>query len=248
MLVLAYPLARSARSQAHRKFPPHARGRMLDPQVTRVQNVRAWAAVTVTLLILVVYGTAADFTELQGQYMLRTALTPLVLLLTAPLVIMTLFRLAPPAARPVMRERLRPVMRSALWYFGGFVCLPLLMSLVVSVDVTTGMYVDSGLFSPLLTMVLFAPVLWLGFFMFFATSAVVRTLFGTSEVHAALPALLTGALVWVLAGVSLAVSGMPPGPPLVQLCAVLGGPLSVSAVAWWEIYRLRTLHGVTLRG
>lgn len=214
----------------------------------RAQRIRAWAAVTATLLILVVYGTAADFEELQGQYMLRSALTPLALLLTGPLVIMVVFRLAPPAARPGMRERLRPVSRSALWYFGGFVCVPLLISLAVSVNVTTGMYMDSGLFSPLLTMALFAPVLWMGFFMFFATSAVVRTLFGTSEVHAALPALLTGALVWVLAVVSLIVSGMPPGPPLIQVCAILGGPLSVSALAWWEIDRLRTAHGVTLRG
>ncbi|MEV5162075.1 MULTISPECIES: hypothetical protein [unclassified Streptomyces] len=248
VLVLSYPLARSARRQAHRRFPPHLHRRILDPQVMRVQRIRTWAAVAVTLLILVVYGTAADFEDLQGQYMVRTALTPLLLLLTAPLVILMLFRFAPPAARPGMRERLRPVIRSAVWYFGAFISVPLLAGLTVSVNLSVQGYGDRSVFSPLITMVLCVPALWMSFFVFFATASVIRTLFGTSEVHAALPALLTGVLVWVLAVVSPAVSGMPPGPPFIQVCALLGGPLSVSALAWWELDRLRAIHGVTLRG
>lgn len=65
--------------------------------------------------------------------------------------------------------------------------------------------------------------------------------------HAALPALLTGLLVWEFAAISPATGGMPPGPPLIQILALLGGPASVTAVAWWEIGRLRDRHGVRLR-
>ncbi|MGW0395942.1 hypothetical protein ACWDYJ_34805 [Streptomyces sp. NPDC003042] len=241
--LLAYPLARSARRQAHRTFPPHVYRRLLDPQVMRVQKIRAWAALAASLLILVVYGTESDLAEIQGQYMLRLALTPWLLLFTAPLVILVLLRLAPPAARPGMRARLRPAVRSALWYFAAFTAVPLLFAGMVVV----GESFQSYAFSPLITLLLLAPVLWMLFFVCFASTTLVRTVFGTSEVHAALPALLMGVLVWELAVVNLAVAGMPPGPPFIQICALIGGPGSVSAVAWWEIDRLRTRYGVTLR-
>ncbi|MEV5203017.1 hypothetical protein [Streptomyces sp. NPDC053720] len=244
MLGLAYPLARTARRQAHLRFPPHAHRHIVDPQVMRVQQVRAWAALVTSFLILLVYGTASDFAEVQEQYALRLAFTPWLLLLTAPLVILVLFRITPEAARPGMRARLRPALRSALMYFGALTSVPLLAMVMVVV----GQSLESYWFTPFITLALTAPVLWMLFFVLFASRTLIRTVFGTSEVHAALPALLTGVLVWELAVVNLVMSGMPPGPPLIQLCAVIGGPASVSAVAWWEIDRLRTMYGVTLRG
>ncbi|MEU8433251.1 hypothetical protein AB0F18_10070 [Streptomyces sp. NPDC029216] len=243
--VLAYPLARSARRQAHLRFPPHAYRRVLDPQVMRVQKIRAAAALVASFLILVVYGTETDLTEIQGQYMLRLALTPWLLLLTAPVVIAVLLRLAPEAARPDMRTRLRPAVRSALWYFAAFTAVPLLFA---GMALITAFFDSYALYRPFVTIALLAPVLWMLFFVCFASKTLVPTAFGTSEVHAALPALLTGVLVWELAVFNLAMTGMPPGPPLVQICAVIGGPASVSAVAWWEIGRLRERYGVTLRG
>ncbi|MFG3527629.1 hypothetical protein ACGF8B_12905 [Streptomyces sp. NPDC047917] len=36
-------------------------------------------------------------------------------------------------------------------------------------------------------------------------------------------------------------------PALVRGAAVFGGPLSVTAVSLWELRRLRTRHGLTLR-
>jgi hypothetical protein len=102
--------------------------------------------------------------------------------------------------------------------------------------------------SPLITLALLVPVLWVVFFVVFASTTAVRTAFNTAEVHAGLPALLTGVLVWELSAINMATAGMPPGPPLIQICAVIGGPASVTAIAWWELTRLRTRYGVTLRG
>ncbi|WP_405388507.1 hypothetical protein OG596_11385 [Streptomyces sp. NBC_01102] len=244
MPVLLYPLARSARLQAHRRFPPYVYRRILDPHVVRVQKIRAWAALVASSLILVVYGTETDLWEAQQQLMLRIAGTPWLLLLTAPAVILVLFRLAPPSARPDMRSNLRPAVRSALQYIAAFTAAPLLFAVVAFV----GESLESYWFAPFITFVPLALVLWMVFFVLFASATLVRTVFGTSEVHAALPALLTGVLVWELAAVNLVIAGMPPGPPFIQVCALIGGPASVSAVAWWEIDRLRTRHGVTLRG
>ncbi|TXS52610.1 hypothetical protein EAO77_20405 [Streptomyces sp. t39] len=243
LFLLAYPLARSARKQARIKFPHDLHRRIHDPQVWRAQKTRAYLALGASLLILVAYGTGEDWEEIQDQYMMRLAITPWLLLLTAPLVITLLFRMAPPAARPDMRARLRPSVRMVLWYFGAFTSVPLLFAGVMLL----GEQFQGYAWSPFLSLALLGPVVWVLFFVGFGSSTMVRTAFGTSEVHAALPALLTGVLVWELAAINLVTVGMPPGPPLVQILAVICGPLSVSAIAWWEIERLRTRHGVRLR-
>ncbi|WP_246204274.1 hypothetical protein [Streptomyces tailanensis] len=92
------------------------------------------------------------------------------------------------------------------------------------------------------------PFLWTLLFVVFASGPAVRSGFNTAEVNAALPALITGVLVWEFAAIGFAMGGLPPGPPLVQFAALLGGPASVTAVACWEIHRLRTRYGVRLRG
>ena len=62
-----------------------------------------------------------------------------------------------------------------------------------------------------------------------------------------LPPVITGVLVWVLAVFNLIDSGLPKGPPVYQFCSTLGGPLSVTAVSLWALWRMRTRFGITLR-
>lgn len=75
-----------------------------------------------------------------------------------------------------------------------------------------------------------------------------RNAFSLSAVHAALPALATCAAVWVFALANLPSGGLPPGPEALTVCAVFGGPASVTALAWWEIHRLWHQHGMRWRG
>ncbi|MFI2368254.1 hypothetical protein [Streptomyces sp. NPDC018833] len=243
ILFICYPLARSARTKARRAFPANAHRRIQDPDVMRVQKFRAWIALAASFAILVAYGTEADWSQVQDQALFRLALTPWLLLLTAPVVIAVLLRLAPAHARAGMRARVRPAVRLALRYFGAFTAVPILFAGLIFLSRA----LPDGVPSTLLSFALLLLVLWVLFFVAFASSAVVRGAFNTAEIHAALPALLTGVLVWELAAINLATAGMPPGPPLLQICAVIGGPASVSAVAWWEVVRLRRRYGVTLR-
>jgi hypothetical protein len=97
------------------------------------------------------------------------------------------------------------------------------------------------------TLMMALPLFWLAGFLLFASAKAARNAFNTAEVHAALPAVLTVVLVWDLLLVNLTVDGLPHGPVLAQLASVLGGPASVSAVAWWEMRRLRVLYGVRIR-
>ncbi|MFF2773988.1 hypothetical protein ACFVU3_03695 [Streptomyces sp. NPDC058052] len=239
--VVWYPLARVAARQAHRRFPVQAYPRVVDPFMKRVQDARAWTALAASFLILVVYGADQDLADLQAQYFLRVTTTPWLVLLTAPLIVLVVFRLAPPSARPFMRSSLAATGRAALWYFGAFTAVPLLFA---------GMVVLGELYEPLrplFTIGLLVPAVWTLLYVVFASLTLVPSVFGLSRVHAALPALVTGVLVWELAAVSLAFSGMPPGPLPVQLGAVVGGPVSVTAIAWWELTRLRDRYGVRLR-
>lgn len=242
-VLVMYPLARSARMKSRAVFPARSHRGVQDPEVMRMQKIRAWIALGASLAILLAYGTSEDWQQAQDQAFFRLAVTPWLLLLTAPAVIALLFRFAPPSARPVMRARLRPAVRTVLWYFGAFTAVPILFAGVMFLSRTF----QGEAAGALLSFALLLPVLWLVFFVGFASTTVVRTAFHTADVHAALPALLTGVLVWELAAVNLLMAGPPPGPPVIQLCALIGGPASVTGVAWWEIGRLRTRYGVTLR-
>ncbi|MER6673392.1 hypothetical protein [Streptomyces sp. NPDC000983] len=244
-LMAGYVFARSARHRAHLLFPPRGHRRIEDPDVARVQRVRAWTAVAMSVLLLVVYGKPEDVSEAQQQYMTRLAVTPPLLLLSGPVVITFLFRMASPAAKAYMRPRLRAAGRSALAYVGAVTALPLLVVGLVMVEVRGRGDLDPGF--PWAQLALTAPFFWLLFFLAFATGPAVRTGFNSAGVHAALPALLTAVLVWEFTLISLVTGGLPPGPPAVQVLAVLAGPLSVTAVVRWELHRLRTRHGVTLR-
>ncbi|MFD4261473.1 hypothetical protein ACFWR9_28575 [Streptomyces sp. NPDC058534] len=251
-LLVCYPLARSARSRARRLFPARGHRRIEDPEVARVQKARAWTAAVMSFLILIAYGTPEDMAQAQQQYWTRLMITPWLLLLSAPVVVAVLLRWAPPDARGVMRHRLRAAGRSALWYFGAFGLVPVLALAGgwTTARLTEGASVGAAqvFLVPLLFFGAFVPMLWVVLFVVFASGPAVRSAFNTAEVHAALPALLTGVLVWEFAAIGLVAGGPPPGPPAIQLFALLGGPASVTAVAWWEIHLLRTRYGVVLRG
>lgn len=246
-LMACYSFARSARIRAHRLFPPHGHRAVDDRHVTRVQKVRALTAAVMSLLLLGMYGRPEDVAEAQEQYMMRLAVTPPLLLLSAPVVIAVLFRVASARTRSAMRVRVRAALRSAGWYVGAVTALPLLGGAIVLLDRNQSSSSGASDATSWLILAAALPLVWLLFFVGFATGPAIRTGFNTAAVHAALPALLTGTLVWEFAVISLVAGGLPPGPPVIQALAVLGGPASVTAVVWWEISRLRTLYGVTLR-
>ncbi|WP_432042405.1 hypothetical protein [Streptomyces cadmiisoli] len=247
-LLVCYVFARSARMRAHRLFPVRGHRYHDDPEVWRVQKARAWTATVMSLLLLVVYGQPEDFSEAQAQYMMRLAVTPPLLLLSAPAVIVLLFRWASAPARAEMRPRLRAAGRSALWYIGAVTAIPLCLVGITLAERQS--YQASGVpwyGTPWITLAATLPMVWLLFFLGFATGPAIRSGFNAADVHPALPALLTGTLVWEFAAISAIAGGASPGPPVIQVLALLGGPASVTAVAWWEIHRLRTRHGVVLR-
>ncbi|KIF06383.1 hypothetical protein PL81_07820 [Streptomyces sp. RSD-27] len=124
-------------------------------------------------------------------------------------------------------------------------------------DVTFGLFgtflgtVFTGLLVVLLFVVLTLAcvVVFLAAVLFTLIALVVglNSCFRTGDVHELLPALLSPLLVWSLFGFQLFDGPDVAAPPEVLYTFMLGGPLSVTALSLWEIRRLRTRYGITLR-
>ncbi|WP_399091745.1 hypothetical protein ACGH2B_20655 [Streptomyces sp. BBFR2] len=246
-LLIGYQMARTARLLARRIFPVRPEGVIEDREVLRVQRVRAWVAVVMSVALLAVFGGWKDMADAGSQVTQRMIFAPWVALPSAAVTVALLFWAAGSGARRTMRTKLWPACRSALWFFGAWVLVPLW-----AVMAFKAMSVASGhlgpLTTPLLLFVCWTPFWWLIFFLGFASGPALRHAFNLSTLHPVLPALVTTVLVWAFALLGLRSGGLPPGPAPLAVCAFLGGPVSVTAVAWWEIHRLRHRHGVRWRG
>jgi hypothetical protein len=235
---------RSAHRAATRLFAPEG-GRIVDRAVDRVQVARTVLGVLATLALVLIYRVDADrWKDAATEGVANMIITPVLLLCAGPLIILGFILYAPSHLRPHLRSRLHAPLKAVGWY---------LLSLIVIVGImyTTEQVVGGGRkdwLTYVMLLLSLAVMVW-GFpFFFLASLYSARSAFNTAHVHPMLPPVLTGALVWVLVIFNVIDSGMPQGPPVFQFCSLLGGPLSVTAVSLWELRRLRTRYGVTVRG
>ncbi|WP_260867284.1 hypothetical protein [Streptomyces sp. SAJ15] len=239
------PVLRSANRAAEKVFKHQGEGRIVDPVVDRVQLTRSLLGLLATLGIAYAYGPEDGWNEAAENSVGNLLVTPVLLIVTGPLVMLAFIFYAPPHRRRVLRSRLGVPLKTIGWYLltvialGGSIWAG-------SLAAQSGGY--QGALDIAIALAMIAVLLWGLPFLFFASAHAARSAFNTAHVHAALPAVLTGVLVWVLALFNLIDQGMPNGPVQVQLCSLLGGPLTVTAVSLWELRRMRTRHGVTIRG
>ncbi|GAA3091114.1 hypothetical protein GCM10010449_13590 [Streptomyces rectiviolaceus] len=238
------PVIRSARRRAEAIFNQPGAGRVADRLVTRVQLGRAIVGAAASLLLIYTYGADDGWSGVANDGVVKLILAPLLLIFTGPLVVLGFIRYAPAPQRRVLRSRLREPLKAVGWYVGILVGVGLVLAgSAVLLKQNYGTLVNG-----LVALGLLIGLVWLLPFLMFASAYAARYAFNTSNVHAALPAALTVVLVWELMLFSVALEGgMPHGPPAAQWCAVLGGPVSVTAVALWELHRMRTRHGVRIR-
>lgn len=239
----------TARAQAAAIFAAPSSGRVEDPVIGRVQKVRAVVGALTTFLMIWTYGVDGGWSEVFEDGVTKVFLAPLVLILVGPLVIGGFILYVPAEHRPLLRSRLRQPLKAVGWYLGIPVgaTAAIIGTLFLARFLSDVSYV-LGLLLYLLIFVVGVPfTVWMVAFLVFASGAAARYAFNTADVHASLPAVLTAVLVWVLNLVSLG-DGLPNGPLAVKLAAMLGGPLSVTAVSYWELHVLRTRYGVRIRG
>lgn len=237
-------ILRSAHRVATRLFVAEGDGRIEDRIVDRVQTARTVLGAAATIGLVLAYNVNPDrWEDAAWSGAAQLIVAPFVLIIAAPLVIAGFIYYAPPHLRPHLRSRLRAPLKAVGWY-------------VLTLVVMGGILVPTALFANaddgkswweyVLAVASLIVIVW-GFpFFFMASLYSARSAFNSAQVHPMLPPVLTMTLVWIFAALNLT-EGMPGGPPIVQFCSTLGGPLSVTAVSLWELRRMKTRFGVTLR-
>ncbi|MEU9793036.1 hypothetical protein AB0E27_20815 [Streptomyces sparsogenes] len=240
------PLLRLSQRPARKLFDQDGGARVHDPVVDRVQITRTVLGVLATFALYYMYGSDGGLKDQANESAAQVLLTPVVLLIAGPVIIALFIRYAPPERRRLLRSRLGVPLKTVGWYVLTVAVLGATLWVgSANTDAMEGLH-GVWLFVAAVPALWF--VLWLLPFFFMASAYVARSAFNTAYVHAALPAVITVVMVWIIAVMNATGSGMPGGPLWAQFCSLFGGPLSVTALSLWELRRLRTLHGVTIRG
>ncbi|QEV22743.1 hypothetical protein CP975_34680 [Streptomyces alboniger] len=238
-------MLRSAHRVAIRLFAQEGEGRIVDRAVDRVQLARTVLGAVATIALILAYNVDRNRLEdAAWSGVANLIVAPLVLLIAGPLVILGFIHYAPSSLRPHLRSRLRAPLKAVGWYVLTLVVISGILVLTArTLDANDG----RSWWEYVLGVAAIIVIVW-GFpFFFMASLYSARSAFNSAQIHPLLPPILTLALVWVFAVFNLLADGMPGGPPVVQFCFMLGGPLSVTAVSLWELRRMRTRFGVTLR-
>ncbi|MFE7170488.1 hypothetical protein [Streptomyces sp. NPDC057616] len=241
---LVAAVLRSAHRVATRLFVQEGEGRIVDRTVDRVQVARTVLGAAATVAIVFVYNANPDrWSDAAYGGAAQMLVAPVLLLVAGPLVILGFIYYAPSHLRPHLRSRLGAPLKAVGWYV---LTLAVLAGGLwgISASVTQD---RSNWLNYVLAVVGMVLIFWGIPFFVLASLYAARSAFNTAQVHPMLPPVITMALVWVFAVFNAIGDGLPEGPPAVQYCSMLGGPLSVTAVALWELHRMKNRFGVTLR-
>lgn len=228
---------------AQRTFRPSREGIVHDPQVRTLQLWRtllglvAWVGLTLTYKAVV---SAADVKAAADDRLDQSWSGVLVLVCTFPVVVGAFVAAARgPLRRLYLRRALRPL-GAVLAVMASMATFPLAMAPELA-----GVRDAVGLPGKILIGVL---CLWaLGFALYGIGLSLVHV-FRTADIHEVLPPVLAGVLVWEMAVLDVVTGAYPQVPAAVRAVFILGAPVTVTALSWWELRRLARHHGLTVRG
>lgn len=221
-------------------FTPSRSDLIVDPLLRRMQLLRAWLGVVLTVWLAHTYQVADSTTEFLGERLNQLGLGILLLGITLPLVIGLFIAAArPPHRARYARRALRPL--GAMIAFAG--CWVFFSELLWSVGDVVMMTV------PIIGhLVMIVVGVWFICFTFRSMLLAVSHVLRAADVHELLPPILSTVLVWELAITDLFLGDYGNAPLAVRALFLLGAPASVTLLSLWEARRLRTRHGITLRG
>lgn len=225
-------------------FTPSRPDRVNDPVVKRVQVLRTVVGLVAVAWMLLSYGLASDADSVVDDRFDQIRTTLIVLGVTFPVAVAAFIAAArPPNRRLFLRRVGKPA--GALLALVVTLAVPRLITGLGYVDEETNWTASAGRVALLFALGAF--ILWLGLFGLYGVAQSLVHVFRTADLHETVPPLLAALLVWEVALFDVfrgAYDGVPFG---VRVAFILGAPLTVTAVAMWELRRLRTRHGITLR-
>lgn len=216
--------------------------RVVDVAAARAQIARTAIGLLATCWLIYAYRLQDSTGEVVSGKLDETLWSASFVLLGVPVALLLFVLLARPPLRSLYLRRLVHPLKALGALVGAF-----LTFLVLTSAQSMGVW----RINPLLTLVTLPPMvllfLYLTVFVLFGAVLGVTHLFRTADVHEVLPPLLTPVVVWGLFLFQLFETPLVDAPLAVRLLFLFGPPLSVTALSAWELRRLRTRHGITLR-
>lgn len=220
-------------------FRPSRPDLIVDSRVQRLQVVRAWAGIAVTIVVGVVYKAAAP-KELASERFSDSWINVLILTCVLPLVVGAFIMAARPPNRGTFARRIRYPLIAVGAMFGS------MFSLVLAAAPEFGGLREAA--GPVVLIpagvVLF---LWMLPFAVYGIVLSLTHVFRTADIHELVPPLVSVSVSWMIALVHLFTEPYKGVPGTLAMVLLLGAPLTVSALAHYELRRLRLLYGITLR-
>ncbi|WP_409467436.1 hypothetical protein [Streptomyces sp. HC307] len=212
----------------------------------KVQVVRTVVGFVAVVGVLLAYRLVADAEDLLDQRMDQVETSVNLLAITFPICVAGFIAATrPPNRQLFLRRALKPL---------GALCA-LLCSIVFILLLGNGVFGDiliaddatpsPGAYARLAFSLFF--LMWVVPFILYGIAMVLVHVFRTADIHEALPPLLATVLVWELALSDLFTGTYDAAPFGVRMALVFGAPLSITAVSLWELRRLRSRHGITVR-
>ncbi|MGW0367236.1 hypothetical protein [Streptomyces sp. NPDC002990] len=226
-------------------FTPSRPDRVHDPVVKKVQVFRTIVGLVAISWMLLSYGLASDADAVVDDRFDQIRTTLITLGVTFPVAVAAFIAAArPPNRRLFLRRVGKPA--GALLALVVTLAVPRLITGLGYVTENTDWTASAG--RVVLLFALGAFMLWLTPFAFYGIAQSLVHVFRTADLHETVPPLLATLLVWEVALFDVFRGAYDSVPLGIRVAITLGAPLSVTAVALWELRRLRTRHGITLRG
>lgn len=229
---------------------PSRPGRVEDAAVRKIQVLRSVVGLVAVVWVLVSYRVASDAKSLASQRLDQIEMSGNLLTATFPIVVGA-FIVASRA------DNRRLYLRRALKPLGTLLALAgtILFFFGLTSGVLTGGPIEPAPENPstadyvqVVYLLFLVPLmLWGLVFVIYGAALTLVHVFRTADIHEVLPPVIAIVLVWELAVVDLFSSDYDGIPAALRAAVILGGPLSVTAVSLWELRRLKTRHGLTLR-
>ncbi|WP_329020724.1 hypothetical protein [Streptomyces sp. NBC_01601] len=229
---------------AARVFRPSRPDRITDAAIEAAALARTVIGIGATVWMIYTYPMKESFSSFAKDQFTQTLISAGVLIVAVPL-ILTVFVAA---TRPPVRREYLCRLSSPMAGFAALFTSVLVLFLLLQNSGGARLAPAFGPFQIVFLLLALAAVLFAVPFALTAAVLCVHYVFRTADVHEVLPPLISSLLVWALFGFQLFDSSPVAAPQAIQLLFLFGPALSVTALSWWELRRLRTHFDVTLRG
>ncbi|TLS42537.1 hypothetical protein FE633_30650 [Streptomyces montanus] len=224
-----------------RVFRPSRPDRVEDETVGRIQKIRTAVGLAAVVGVMLAYRLVDSAEGVASDRGKQAWLSICVLAATFPVVVGGFIAMArPPVRRELLRRTAKPI-GSLVALFAAMATFPFAV-LTASQWTLTPAVKAAVIFGNVLIF------LWVLPFVVYGVAMSLVHVFRTADIHEVVPPLLATVLVWEMAVLDVVNGAYEGAPFIVRVVFVLGAPVSVTAVALWELRRLRTLHALTIRG